>query len=235
MECELSDSTSSTMSNVDTPTPTSSDTGDSDWSESSATDYGPEEFPSLIRAPKIPSILNDGATAGHGHAFIAGAPESSLYFILDSGCSHHMSLPVECFTALTQTTCRVVVSTGNGKITATGKGQLEVLWTDSEREEEHHILLQNVLRIPHLPANLLSVSQLCDKKLIIEFENDDAMLSMPSPDDRHFAAGRERGLYTLPFKAVNMPDTAVNLLASSAFRDNIYRVHNALTTCLFAK
>ena len=113
------------------------------------------------------------------------------------------NLPAECFSELTST--RVVISTGNGKITAHGKGKLHVRWKEKDGEEQL-VILHDVLRIPQLPANLLSVGKLCDKRILCEFDHEDACLSLSDSDGSvvaQFTAERDGGLYALPFTAVN--------------------------------
>ena len=98
--------------------------------------------------------------------------------------------------------------------------------------------LHDVLRIPQLPANLLSVSKLCDKKITCEFDDEDACLSLTDSAGNvvaQFTAERDGGLYALPFTAVNMPQTATSLLAASESRDNVYRIHNSLNHIAFAQ
>ena len=199
----------------------------------------PSELPRFTPRPSIfhgnshhnvHAYANERASLGsYGSAYIGGAHDTVFYFVLDSGCSHHMSnLPAECFSELTST--RVVISTGNGKITAHGKGKLHVRWKEKDGEEQL-VILHDVLRIPQLPANLLSVGKLCDKRILCEFDHEDACLSLSDSDGSvvaQFTAERDGGLYSLPFTAVNMPPTATNFLAASESRDNVYRIHNSL-------
>ena len=88
------------------------------------------------------------------HAF-SGSLSAEL--AIDSGCSQHMfNLPSECFTALD--TVRTTITTGGGKITAAGKGTLE-LWIEDSQGEEQKILMKDCLRVPSLPQRIKTVQE----------------------------------------------------------------------------
>ena len=114
------------------------------------------------------------------HAF-SGSLSAELAMVIDSGCSQHMfNLPSECFTALD--TVRTTITTGGGKITAAGKGTLE-LWIEDSQGEEQKILMKDCLRVPSLPVSLLSVSRLCKNHIDVQFGNEECLLSFEQREE----------------------------------------------------
>ena len=175
------------------------------------------------------SFEDNSSNSKHTETSYIGHAKENEYpevLAIDSACSHHMfNLSPECFTVLKA--CRVVIATGNGKITATGRGKLRLMWPTADGDSQM-IILNDVLRITNLPVNLLSVGQLCDMGVSIEFSKDEASIELPEPSYCSFSAERHNGLYQMNFKALDKPDTATSLLANSSSKDMVYKVHNLL-------
>jgi len=85
-----------------------------------------------------------------------------LNWLIDSGCSRHMTYAREAFTAYELLDKPVIISTANGtNIEAIGHGTVGLQVALGERVCP--ISLQEVLHIPRLAGSLLSVLQLQDR------------------------------------------------------------------------
>jgi hypothetical protein len=101
----------------------------------------------------LPDAYKDkGSTSnskGKGQAFMAKS-HSSKEWILDSGASYHMGSSKEDFTSLNQSKVPHIFVGDNTKMEVGGKGNVEM--EDGE--------FQNVLYVPNLSSNLLSIYQI---------------------------------------------------------------------------
>ena len=80
------------------------------------------------------------------HAFVAGT-SSSPSFIIDSGASRHMVLTKEAFTSLEMSKGPPIVLADDSLTQSLGKGRIDL----------HHGKFNNVLYVPGLASNFLSV------------------------------------------------------------------------------
>ncbi|KAH7654917.1 RNA-directed DNA polymerase protein, partial [Dioscorea alata] len=83
-----------------------------------------------------------------------GTPEPSVW-LLDSGCSSHITGRKELFYKLDETQMHVVKLGDNKEIQVAGKGFIGVTMKNGETK-----LIHNVQFVPNLAHNLLSVGQL---------------------------------------------------------------------------
>ena len=92
-------------------------------------------------------------------ASVSGLVNYNDDWIVDSGCSNHMTGDKEKLNNLsTYNGKRMVVTANNSKLPITHIGQTTVV----PKNRPHHMKLQNVLRVEGMRKNLLSVSQLTD-------------------------------------------------------------------------
>jgi hypothetical protein len=89
-------------------------------------------------------------------------------WVIDSGVTRHMTHSRDIFSEYIQLKVPRIVKTANGSyIYGTGIGNVHVLvFTDDLRVEE--LVLTDVLYVPDLAGNLISVSQLQDKGILVQ-------------------------------------------------------------------
>ena len=90
---------------------------------------------------------------------------SSNHWLIDSGCTNHMTFNKSLFRNL-QTTEVAKVRIGNGDcIAAKGKGTIAITTNSGTKT------ISDVLYVPDIDQNLLSVGQLIEKCMKVVFEN----------------------------------------------------------------
>lgn len=111
---------------------------------------------------------------------------------IDSGCSQTLMSNKE--TIQNYSTANVLMNVANdSSMHCPGQGDV-ALSTD--------LKLSNVLHCPDVALNLLSVSQLCDRGLIVRFDKEHAIVHKKGkPNDVVLRAHREDGLYTFKLPA----------------------------------
>ncbi|XP_017621737.1 uncharacterized protein LOC108465859 [Gossypium arboreum] len=88
---------------------------------------------------------------------LAGQGKGSKGWLLDSGCTNHMSPDATIFKTLDRS-CKTRVKIGNGQfIKAEGKGNVLICTATGDK------IIKNVLLVPEIDRNLLSISQLLEK------------------------------------------------------------------------
>ena len=91
---------------------------------------------------------------------------------LDSGASFHMIGDEDLFTDLDEKDIRVHIEMGDdGRYSATGIGTISF-----ERESDNPFLLKDVMHVPGLKKNLVSVTMLEDKGYDVVFSDGKAFL-----------------------------------------------------------
>ncbi|KAJ4719034.1 Retrovirus-related Pol polyprotein from transposon TNT 1-94 [Melia azedarach] len=113
------------------------------------------------------------------HIFMAvlssEAPDKHLW-LLDSGCTNHMTSNSEYFSTL-DTTVRVPVRLGNGDvIESAGKGTISIPTSKGIK------FINDVLLVPNLDQNLLSVGQMMHKGYSLFFKDKACVISDSSGD-----------------------------------------------------
>lgn len=94
-----------------------------------------------------------------------GSPKS-LVWLLDSGCSSHMTGKQKLFFSLDENQRHVVRLGDNKEMQVAGKGSVAVITQNGETK-----LIHNVQFVPNLAHNLLSVGQLVTNVYHLIFEN----------------------------------------------------------------
>jgi len=107
------------------------------------------------------------------HLFVALAGESSVEnntWLVDSGCTNHMTGNLKLFRNINKTV-RSKVRIGNGHhIEVQGKGVVAI---EGNQEVK---LIRDVLFVPNIDQNLLSVGQLVEKGYKVKFEGRECLI-----------------------------------------------------------
>lgn len=121
--------------------------------------------------------------------------EPNTDWIIDSGCSSHMTFDKSRFSSYSSVSDRQYVELGNGsKVQIVGKGTIEIKIKVSNKDRLCRI--ENVLHVPELGYSLLSVSSLDRKGLDITFS--DQKCRIKTQTSTIHATGTMRGnLYLL--------------------------------------
>jgi hypothetical protein len=98
---------------------------------------------------------------GNHHALVA-INSSSDSWIIDSGASHHMAAKEEVFSSLSPCSRAPILMGDDTPITVAGEGRVEL----------HNGSFENVLHVPNLSMNLLSVYQIAQKCKKVEFTSE---------------------------------------------------------------
>ncbi|KAG8502770.1 hypothetical protein CXB51_000588 [Gossypium anomalum] len=92
-------------------------------------------------------------------------------WLLDSGCTNHMSPDASIFKSLDRS-CKTRVKIGNGHcIQAEGKGNVMICTPSGNK------LIPNVLFVPKIDRNLLSIAQLLEKGYTVVFKGNECQIS----------------------------------------------------------
>ncbi|XP_039169760.1 uncharacterized protein LOC120293987 [Eucalyptus grandis] len=107
------------------------------------------------------------------HLFVASAGEYSVEnstWLIDSGCTNNMTSNLELFKSKNKTV-KSKVRIGNGQhIEVQGKGVVAVKGNQGVK------LIRDVLFVPNIDQNLLSVGQLVEKGYIVKFEGRECLI-----------------------------------------------------------
>jgi hypothetical protein len=98
---------------------------------------------------------------GNHHALVA-INSSSDSWIIDSGASHHMATKEEVFSSLIPCSRPPILMGDDTPVAVAGEGRVEL----------HNDSFENVLHVPQLSMNLLSVYQIAQKGKKVEFTSD---------------------------------------------------------------
>ena len=93
--------------------------------------------------------------------------ESNVTWIVDSGCSRHMTGTSQWFQTLNQKNYGSVTLGDKTKKEVIGKGNINL---------SNKVCIKNVLLVDGLKFNLLSISQLCDDNYNVKFNSDLCMI-----------------------------------------------------------
>jgi hypothetical protein len=97
-------------------------------------------------------------------------------WILDSGASVHICCNRELFTSISASSTSIAWGSYSSKIQASGVGTVSMFMKSTKKS----VLLTNVLYVPELKVNLLSLGLIADKGVYFTFKNRVAALYLPS-------------------------------------------------------
>jgi hypothetical protein len=96
--------------------------------------------------------------------------QPSKYWLIDSGCTHHMTHDRDLFKELNKSTISKVIMLNGANIAVEGIGTVGVKSHSGDK------LISNVLYVPKLNQNLLSVPQLLKKGYKVLFEHEKCVI-----------------------------------------------------------
>lgn len=106
---------------------------------------------------------------------ISKSKEKIIGWFIDSGASCHITNNVNFFTSL-DVNVRQSITVANGELVwSSGKGDGKIV-AMSEHGQEHEIVIRDVLYVPEVNANLLSVKKLTSKGYDVNFSNDKCVI-----------------------------------------------------------
>ncbi|XP_040939725.1 uncharacterized protein [Gossypium hirsutum] len=104
----------------------------------------------------------------------SGQKKGSKGWLLDSGCTNHMSPDATIFKTLDRS-CKTKVKVGNGKIIkAEGKGEVLTCTPTGNK------IISNVLLVPEIDRNFLSIAQLLEKGYSVVFKGNECQIAYPN-------------------------------------------------------
>ncbi|KAI7963838.1 hypothetical protein MJO29_004265 [Puccinia striiformis f. sp. tritici] len=110
---------------------------------------------------------NSGRSEASVSSFHTSLSQSSPFFILDSGSSAHMVSNIDLFYAINQTEIGIVwTSSGKDSLKIEGKGSIRLI------NKHGSINLHNVLLVPGLIVNLLSIRRLVLENYLVNFSKN---------------------------------------------------------------
>ena len=139
------------------------------------------------------SETDDSSFDSHD-CFMVGSPAHEDSWYIDSGATSHMCGNREFFSGLDEQH-KVQIALADGqKLTSAGTGE-GTIETYNDSGEKRRILLSNVLYVPGLRGNLISVSRLIKKGFTVKFENNICSITK---ENRNVAMATEKnGLYEM--------------------------------------
>ncbi|KAH1107625.1 hypothetical protein J1N35_011393 [Gossypium stocksii] len=105
---------------------------------------------------------------------LTGQSKGPKGWLLDSGCTNHMSPNATIFKTLDRS-CKAKVKIGNGQfIKAKGKGDVLICTSTGDK------VITNVLLVPEIDRNLLSIAQLLEKGYSVVFKGHECQIADPN-------------------------------------------------------
>ena len=119
--------------------------------------------------PKKNTKCNEFKSKTHGlyTAFTTNAGNDDWY--IDSGASAHMSMKRDCLTSLNQPVKSEIVCANNSRLSVKGIGDMKL--QVAVQKDVKDVSINNILYIPDLCVNLLSVSQIVKKGNSVYFDS----------------------------------------------------------------
>ncbi|XP_040932121.1 uncharacterized protein [Gossypium hirsutum] len=129
---------------------------------------------SQYQQPKVEAQVAEDSSDQEEQVFavscLAAEKKCSKGWLLDSGCTNHMSPDATIFKTLDRT-CKTKVKIGNGQfIKAEGKGDVQIYTPTGIK------VISNVLLVPEIDRNLLSIAQLLEKGYSVVFKQKECQI-----------------------------------------------------------
>ncbi|KAK1374545.1 hypothetical protein POM88_030738 [Heracleum sosnowskyi] len=110
---------------------------------------------------------------------------SKVVWILDSGCSRHMTGEESLLTKVVKMTGPIVTFGDDNKGFTTGYGNLRI----------GNVIIENISLVEGLKHNLLSISQFCDKGYNVDFRKDKCLITNRKDEKLALLGVRKRNLF----------------------------------------
>jgi hypothetical protein len=119
---------------------------------------------------------------------------SGIHWVLDSGCTQHMTGNERMFTSIDNEglECDNITFGDNSKCKVKGLGKIAI---------SNNLSISYVLLVESLSYNLLSVAQLCDPGLICKFSPKDIIITSIKSDELIFKEFHYGNLYLVVFSS----------------------------------
>lgn len=164
------------------------------------------------------SEVNDNDSIGETSVCFMGSTDienklfyESIMFYIDSGCTDHLVNDKNYFSSFKtlESPINIAVAKDGHYLQAVGIGNLNVLSNINNKQIKCNI--QNVLYVPHLRKNLLSVKRLEMSNIKVVFEN--SQVKLYDKQNELIGIGHRNRLYEIAFKIVKTEclETCVNL------------------------
>jgi hypothetical protein len=116
------------------------------------------------------------------------------HWVLDSGCTQHMTRNGRMFTSIDNkgSECNKITFGDNSKGKLKGLGKIAI---------SNDISISNVLLVEFLSYNLLSIAQLCDLGLICKFYHKNVVITSIKSDELIFKGFHCVNLYLIDFSS----------------------------------
>ena len=137
----------------------------------------------------------------HEHAWMAKVEEhvETKKWILDSGASQHMTNMKNWFESYTILKNPIIIETASTTITAIGRGNIRMkTFIDGEVKEG---VMYNVLHVPQIRDNLLSIASLQKRKFDIHFNHDQNYATI-SKDGVIYGRAERSSLYEVEMEII---------------------------------
>ncbi|XP_012482894.1 uncharacterized protein LOC105797474 [Gossypium raimondii] len=123
---------------------------------------------------RVAEEINDQEEQVFAVSCAANQKNGSKGWLLDSGCTNHMSPNATIFKTLDKT-CKTKVKIGNGQfINAEKRGDVLICTLTGSK------IISNVLLVPEIDRNLLSITQLLEKGYSVVFKEKECQIFYPS-------------------------------------------------------
>lgn len=126
--------------------------------------------------------------------------DKNLNFVIDSGASVHLSNSLELFSELKKSSKETITIANGEKLTAKGKGKC-TFNIKTLNGQVNKVTLDNVLYVPDLDSNLLSVQSCTEKGYVVTFKND--ICSIKKGNTTVADTKIDDGLYRMKINPVN--------------------------------
>jgi len=127
-------------------------------------------------------------------------------WFLDSGATSHMTNDSSIFNEFDNEYCGDITIANGNKITCIGRGKVIIRLV--VHNDEHLITLNDVLLVPSIDSNLISVSKLCEKGFAVTFDSLGCYLDKDG--ERLLIADKSDNLFVVKTKAERVNLTKAN-------------------------
>eukprot|EP00253_Pinus_taeda_P025810 PITA_25810 len=141
--------------------------------------------------------------------------KSEDIWLLDSGCSNHMTGNIALFSMLDQSVKSQVTLGTDSQVFVMGKREVNVFTRKGEKKT-----IADVYYVPRMKCNLLSIGQLVQKRYNVLFENDVCIIMDKAPSKRCIAKVKmtRRKMFPLRMKADLKYGEEIAVVTQEAFQ-----------------
>lgn len=132
----------------------------------------PEKRPKQVSSTKVETVLTSTISNSNNKSY----NNNIIDFVLDSGATIHTCYIKELFASIKPTNTNIKWGNTNKIIKASGIGNIELKFTSTNKL----VKLNNVLYIPELGVNLLSLSLITNKGYSLSFNKDKCYIYLPN-------------------------------------------------------